>query len=564
MRMTDALGRRFRLVGAMLVTLLPGSMALAQQGPSAPATSRPAASRPEAAPARDSLGRDTPRGTVLGFMTASRAGRAEVGPQYLDIRPGDPRAAELARKLFIVLDRRLPPRLAELSDRPEGSLANPLKPDQDVVGTIAVADGTLDLVLVRVNRGAPSPVWLFSRQTLDRIPEVFDEINLVVLDDFLPAFLVKPRLFGVRLVSYLTLLLVTPLCFRLLGALGLLLRPLIAARRDGRAGDAPANPIPGAARLLLIAIAIRWLLGVVDLALPERMFWSGTAAALTIVAVVWALLLLNAAAERYLHRRMRVSGHAEVAAMLRLARRVADVIAIAAGVLVMLHYVGVDPTAALAGLGIGGIAVALAAQKTLENLIGGLSIIFDKAVRVGDFLKIGDTIGSVDYIGLRSTRIRTLDRTIVSVPNSQIANANIETLSARDKFWFHHFVGLRYETTAAQMRSVLNGIRAYLASHPIVDGSEPIRVRLVRFGPFSLDVEVFAYLRARDWDAFLETQQDLLLDVMGIVERSGTTIALPSQSVYMADVRQTAADADRFNPSRPARLDAPRQVLGPG
>ena len=155
--------------------------------------------------------------------------------------------------------------------------------------------------------------------------------------------------------------------------------------------------------------------------------------------------------------------------MLRLARRIADVIVIAAGGLVTLHYFGVDPTAALAGLGIGGIAVALAAQKTLENVIGGLSIIFDKAVRVGDFLKLGDTLGTVDYIGLRSTRIRTLDRTILSVPNGQIANVNIETLSARDKFWFHHFVGLRYETTAGQMRAVVDGIRTHLAGHPMVD-----------------------------------------------------------------------------------------------
>ena len=135
--------------------------------------------------------------------------------------------------------------------------------------------------------------------------------------------------------------------------------------------------------------------------------------------------------------------------MLRLVRRVADVLVVAAGGLVTLHYFGVDPTAALAGLGIGGIAVALAAQKTLENVIGGLSIIFDQAVRVGDFLKLGDTVGTVDSIGLRSTRIRTLDRTILSVPNGQIANVNIETLSARDKFWFHHFVGLRYETTSS-------------------------------------------------------------------------------------------------------------------
>ncbi len=279
---------------------------------------------------------------------------------------------------------------------------------------------------------------------------------------------------------------------------------------------------------------------------------------------MWALLLMNGAVERYSYRRFQGSGHAEVVAMLRLARRVADAMAITAGVLVMLHFVGIDPTATLAGLGIGGIAVALAAQKTLENVVGGVSIIVDQAVRVGDFLKLGDTLGTVDSIGLRSTRIRTLDRTILSVPNGQIANVNIETLSARDKFWFHHFVGLRYETTAGQMRSVVDGIATCLATHPMVDRGEAIRVRFLRFGPFSLDIEVFAYVYARDWEAFLETQQALLFEVMDIVERSGAAIALPSQTLHLTDGREEVPDpakmvteriagrADVLNSTKPA------------
>src|SRR5262245_18419564 len=112
---------------------------------------------------------------------------------------------------------------------------------------------------------------------------------------------------------------------------------------------------------------------------------------LVIGAIVWALLFLNGRAERAIQRRSHGAGHGEIAAMLRLGRRVMDVIAIAIGAIVTMHYFGFDPTAALAGLGIGGIAIALAAQKTLENVVGGVSIIFDKALRVGDFIKLGDT-----------------------------------------------------------------------------------------------------------------------------------------------------------------------------
>jgi small-conductance mechanosensitive channel len=122
----------------------------------------------------------------------------------------------------------------------------------------------------------------------------------------------------------------------------------------------------------------------------------------------------------------------------------------------------------LAGLGVGGIAVALAAQKTLENVIGGTSIIFDGAVRVGDLLKVGETLGTVQDIGLRSTRLRTFDRTVFTVPNGQIANVSLENLSLRDSFWFHHILGLRYETTVGQMRSVMHRITGLLENYPLV------------------------------------------------------------------------------------------------
>jgi MscS family membrane protein len=203
--------------------------------------------------------------------------------------------------------------------------------------------------------------------------------------------------------------------------------------------------------------------------------------------------------------------------------------------LVGLSHFGVNPTAALAGLGVGGIAVALAAQKTLENVIGGVSIIFDQAVRVGDSLKFAEMQGTVEDIGLRSTRIRTPDRTVVSVPNGQIANASLENISIRDKFWFHPNLSLRWETTASQMRSVLEALNNLLAQQPHIE-RDSIRVRFLRFGTSSLDVEVFAYFFARDWGHFLQIQQELLLQIMEIVQAAGTQMALQSHVVYPAAV----------------------------
>jgi MscS family membrane protein len=241
---------------------------------------------------------------------------------------------------------------------------------------------------------------------------------------------------------------------------------------------------------------------------------------------------LNGEVTDHLCRRLPLSNGAAVS-LLRVGRRGVDVLIVFAALLVTLRRFGIDATPALAGLGVGGIAVALAAQKTLENVIAGASLIFDQAVRVGDVLKMGEFVGTVDHIGLRSTRIRTLDRTVVSVPNSLIANASLETISARDKFWFHPVVGLRYETTPDQLHTVVDGIRQLLMEHASID-RDSVRVRLLRLGAFSLDIEVFGYLHARDWNHFLEIQETLLFGVTEIVSRAGTSIAFPSQTMYVA------------------------------
>jgi MscS family membrane protein len=475
-------------------------------------------------------------------MNAARNGKTDVAPLYLNTPLGGEEAAELARKLYVVLDSRLPVRLNELSDRPEGSLANPLKPDEDVVGTISTGGGQFGLIVERIAAPGQGSVWLFARTTLESIPDIHDEVNLVHVDRYLPEFVGRPRLGGIRLFEWLILLVIVPLCYRLL-ALSSLVGPVRALR--SRRGTPDTGPwyLPGPVRLFILAVAIRWIYTSVDLPLRERQFWTIAVALLAVGAAVWAVLKLNAFGEDYIRRHYQVSRLGEVAAPLRLGRRVADVLAVLVGLLVLLGLFGVDATAALAGLGIGGIAIALAAQKTLENVIGGLSLIFDKAVRVGDFLKLGETLGTVDEIGLRSTRIRTLDRTIVSVPNGQVASVNVETLSVRDKYWFRHVVGLQYGTTAAQIRAVIEGTERLLIDYRGVE-RESVRVRFFRLGSFSLDVEVVAYVFTADWAAFLAIQQDLLLRLMEIVEQSGTAIAFPSQTLHVVDERAAHASRD--------------------
>ena len=496
--------------------------------------SPPAGGQPELP--QDALGRTTPRGTVLRFLIAARKGDNELAVQYLNTRLRGKAAAVLAYQLFTVLDRRLPPKLNQLSDKPEGSLSDPLKPNQELVGTISSDNRDVDIFVERVDRGKSVSLWLFSGKTLDSIPALYEEINVISVDKVLPEFLVNTRVAGILLFEWLAVLVGMPLFYFLTVLLNRLLGRLIGRlrRRLYRKLDL-TNPelLPNPARLLLLALVIHWIIYKVSLPLAARQFWSTTATVITIVAGVWLLILFASWGEERIRRLLRSRNLTGATSMLRLTRWVIDLLIIFAGVLVTLHYFGVNPTAALAGLGVGGIAVALAAQKTLENVIGGVSLIFDQAVRVGDSLKVGDTQGTVEDIGLRSTRIRTPDRTVVSVPNGQIANMTLENFSSRDKFWFHPILALRYWTTSPQMCTVLDRIRSLLEESRHVE-PDSARVRFLRFGPSSLDVEVFAYVLARDWNQFLEIQEKLLLCIMECIESTGVQIALPSQTILAA------------------------------
>ena len=212
-------------------------------------------------------------------------------------------------------------------------------------------------------------------------------------------------------------------------------------------------------------------------------------------------------------------------------------LAVVVGLVVIFYYfAGINLTAVVAGLGIGGIAVAFAAQKTIENFFGGLFLVWDKPIRLGDICKAGEHAGTVEHIGIRSTQIRTPSRTVVSIPNGLLSSISVENLTLRDRILFKHTLNLRYETTADQLRYVLAQIRELLYQHPRVD-SATARIRFVGFGQSSIDLEIFAYVLETEYEAFLAVQEDLLLRIMDLVESSGSGFAFPSQTVYMAKGR---------------------------
>jgi MscS family membrane protein len=285
---------------------------------------------------------------------------------------------------------------------------------------------------------------------------------------------------------------------------------------------------------LILTVVFQWI-GVVFLGLPLlfRDYYWRFAGIVFAACLAWLVVrLINRWAERARVSALAGSGYSSGSIIL-LGQRILNVVVVMVAALVVLSTLGFNMTTAVAGLGIGSVAIAFAAQKTLENLLGGLSILGDQVIRVGDTCRIGDKTGVVEDISLRSTRIRTLDSTELSVPNGQLASMNIENLSRYDKNSFRTKIGLQHETSPDQLRSLMAKIRALLYRHPKVD-PDIARVRLVGFGESSLDVEIYCHVLTGDWNEFLAVREELLLEIMRLVADAGTELSLPSRTLYMS------------------------------
>lgn len=490
---------------------------------------------PESEKPQDALHRTTPRGTVLGFLNAAYNQKYDIAAQYLNTRATGRNAANLARQLSFVLDRGLPAKLNNVSNDPLGSQSDPVDSRRELIGSVVTERGAgVDVYLERVDRSNGPSIWLFSRQTLVDIPDVYNEINTTTVENMVPDFLLR-RYLGATLFGWTFFLVFLPLLYVALSLINRLVGAGAGyALRHWAHRENVLNPtiLPHPVRLLILSATVFLTVREVSLSLIARQGGSTMAALLLIAAFVWAMFLVNARCEVYLRRRMESRGRLGATAVLRPLRSLMDLIAIIVGFIFMLHTFGINPTATLAGLGVGGIAIALAAQKTLENIIGGASLIMDGVVRVGETFRIGEVVGSIEVIGLRSTRLRTLDRTIVTIPNGQMATMTLENLSARDQFWLRHLIEVEFGTEPAALNSVLADVRNLLEGDGrVLPGSS--RVRFLRFAESSLELEVFAYVVARSWNHFLEIQEDVLIKIRQVIDAAGAEIACPSRAIYL-------------------------------
>jgi MscS family membrane protein len=506
-----------------------------------PATTAPTpAPTPEPAPEAP----DSPRASARAMVDlAARKGDFKGAARYLQLSPDEQaRGPELARKLRAVLERRLDIELDAVSPLPEGNQQDGLPAGVDTVGSVPDGQGGQDPVYLVRTRDAAGTFWAFSRQTVSRIDGWYDALPDRWVRDWMPERLQRHGPADLMWWQWLAL----PALLLLALALGRILGVVTSAflhrlfRRTPTEWDEQLLARTSPALTLLWAVAVAALLLPWVALLPEahrsvRSLLGGAAT----LAVFWALWRSVDVWAQFLMERPWAVGSPSARSLLSVTRNLAKLLVGIGGVVATLGAFGYPMATVLAGLGIGGLALAFGAQKTIENLFGSISIAADQPFRVGDLVKIDDFSGNVERIGMRSTQIRTQDRTLISLPNGKLADMQIEDFASRDRIRLAATVGLALGTTEEQLRRVVAGIEGMLRAHPKV-WPEVVVAKLAALSVSSLDVEVLCWLQTSDFAEFRDFRQEALFGIVRIVTEAGAGFAFPTQTVHVASVADLA------------------------
>lgn len=438
-----------------------------------------------------------------------------------------------------------------------------------------------EIEIVEITEGERQGEFLFSAETVDKLHGLYESINNLpyrrsdfgaevlgyahfdategFFDYYItsPGFLVAPAHFLGRFIEDLPPFLKTLYLEQavwqwiglLLGVLFILVAAILLFRLLGRMAKRQRPPWDAWLVVLppvLVALVSFPVANFIDQDLSvtgEILTYVISGNALIILTMTaWASYLVCKAIAETAIASPRILDEGINAIMVRIAATVIGILIAVWIFIAGIQDLGINMIPLIAGLGVGGLAVALAAQRTFANAIGSVILFVNKPVKVGDFCRYGDQIGTVESIGLLSTHIRSLERTIVTVPNAEFSEMKLDNFSVRDERLLKTVLQLRYETTPEQMRFILIKLRELLLGHPMVTEA-PARVRFVGFGAFSKDLEIFAYVRCQDQDTFLAIQEDILLRIEDIIIKAGSGFAFPSQTAYLS--RDSGLDTKR-------------------
>ncbi|WP_158598515.1 mechanosensitive ion channel family protein [Notoacmeibacter ruber] len=507
----------------------------------------------------DAFGRTTPRGTVQGYLAAMAQNDPIQAGRFLQVEPGSARAETLAEQLRTVLDRsgRLAP-VSEINNTNEGASGDGLEGDLDQVGIISSPDGDVPLLVRRIQQDGHA-VWVVADETLKALPKLANQSVATLIERYTPSSLKGYELLGipagdwaaVPVLAFLTFLIGWCLAWALTAfAINTWLRRAPAETRD----EARRVRVPlaflfsnGLFRFACLGLGVsviarQWTFQLYDI--------------IAILSLVWIVFIVTSAVARRLLDTMTRREKTSAISGTKLITRLINAVALFIGLFQILDMLGFDVGTGLAALGIGGLALALGAQKTIENLVGSVMLVVDQPIRVGDLCQFEGVFGTVEDIGIRSTRVRTLEHTVVTIPNGAFSSMQIENFTRKERFLFHHQFGVRYETTAEEIERVRQALKAYLKEHPAIQDDDPA-VRFLNFGADSLTMEIFVYIETRSIPKFFDYQTELLMGVMNTVQGEGVEFAFPSQTVYLSRDSRAPANFLGGKPESTARENKP-------
>ena len=489
----------------------------------------------------DEHNRSTPRSSLLALADAVEAKDYERAVNYLDLRnlpfstddqQLNQTGAELVKKLSIVARRAMAISLEDLSDDPLGHKDDGLPSYRDRVTTVKTANGPVDILVQRVPRGDGVFIWKVSNATVALIPELNDEFGYGVIgekfSEIFPSYVIS----GFELWQLVMLAFILLIGYTIAHAVTFILIKLL--QKNSRFNKQRVQKfIVGPLRFLIVVMFFRATFDMIAPTLVARAIFETKT--FLIIAVLWVLMgVIDLIIYRFAERMQR-NGQTDAVVLLKPASTTAKLVLIIIAIISWLDNLGYQVTTLIAGLGVGGVAVALAAQKSLENMIGSIIIYTSQPVHVGDFCKFDNTLGTVEEIGLRATQLRTLARTVVHIPNALFAAGMIENLTQRDKILYRTRLRLSYKDTPEQIRQVLTKIRELIAQHESID-KENSRVRFLEFGDYAQELELYVYIKTQDFSEYLEQREDINLKINDIVASVGVKLVIPARTI---DIHQS-------------------------
>ena len=481
----------------------------------------------------DDFDRGVPRSSVQGFLKAANEGDFERAVNYLDLRylPYDmdsSKAVQYARKLHVALDSAIWIDVSVISDEVQGHDEEGLASTQERIARIDLQGKKVDILMQRVIREDGVWVWKFSSSRVGLIPELDKQYGYGPYGEKLVKLLPPYKFLGMMLWQWVLLIILVFVAFVIVYIPTKIIAFFIKRSRL-RYHDRLSSLCVGPIRFFFILLLLREWQDMLHPSSAMRAFMRAQTIAL--ISLVWVSFGLIGLLREYLTNRFEKQDKPGAVVFLRPCTTVFRTLVVVIILMIWFENMGLKATTLLTSLGVGGLAVALATQKSLENLIGAITLYSTTPVKVGDFCRFGDSIGTVEDIGLRYTRVRTFGRTVIHIPNASFVDMHLESYSYREKIWYHPVIKVKRSTSTEQMRYILIEIRKMLYSHPMVE-ADPARVRFKEFGDSSLDVHIFAYIKTTVYNEFLEVSEDLNLRIMDIVSQAGTELAVPVQNVW--------------------------------